>query len=401
MSLVEGRRVVVSGKIAGESRQTAETKLREAGALVQSAVGKDTDVLVIGEKVGLTKLNKAKELGVDVVPWEQAFGNYAPAAGIAVTVITDEGVTEGVMRPGQTLSSWVSPPRAPLPKVKQWAPMLCSPGELPSGPGWVFEMKWDGIRGIATIEGGEVMLQSRSGKTDLTERYPVIIGELAQLDDCVLDGELVDGKYFVFDLLSHEGNAVTHLPLMERRAILETAFPPTVFFIGVSPAFDDGLALLSHVTENGLEGLVAKRRNSTYIEGGRGPEWIKVKVRREQEFVIVGYTPGEGARASTFGALVLGYYDSEGQLIYAGKVGTGFDNPCLHMLASKMEPLIRDSTTVESVLPNGLGREGIWLEPELIAQVAFQKWTEDGVLWHPSFVRLRDDKDPKDVVRET
>ena len=140
---VADRRVVVTGKIPGESRITAQARLREAGAIVQDAVGKDTDILVTGDAVGMTKINKAKALGVEIVPWAEAFN----------------GKTNGN-------SKAPLPPRAPMPTVRQWAPMLCKDAKLPAGGYWSYEIKWDGVRGVATVKDGGVSLQSRSGKTD-------------------------------------------------------------------------------------------------------------------------------------------------------------------------------------------------------------------------------------------
>lgn len=383
--LVTDRRVVVTGKIAGESRQTAEAKLREAGAIIQSAVNKDTDILVTGASVGAKKRDAALALGVEVIPWEQAFGNgggnySAPA------------------------------PRAPMPTVRQWAPMLCKAGTLPSGPGWVYEMKWDGIRGIATVQGGGVVLQSRSGKSDLTERYPQVVEELSGIPDCVLDGEIIVGSdstpvYMVFDVLSVMGTESTGLTLLERRTLLETLFSQ-YRFVAISPLFEDGEVLLRAVTADGDEGVVAKRASSRYLEGGRGEEWIKVKVRREQEFIVLGYTDGEGARADTFGALVLGYYDCNA-LTYAGKVGTGFDDATLRMLLDEMEPHVWNNPRthcpheIEDKEAKALLAETTWLEPAVVVQVAFQRWTEDGMLWHPSYRGLRTDKQPHEVMRDT
>jgi len=134
------------------------------------------------------------------------------------------------------------------------------------------------------------------------------------------------------------------------------------------------------------------------VEGGRGPTWIKTKVRLEQEFVAIGYTEGEGARASTFGALILGYYEDD-KIVYAGKVGTGFDNPCLQMLMAEMEPMVIGASPFDADLPKDL-RGSTWLSPGIVVQVAYQKFTEDGLLWHPSYLRLREDKEAKDVTRE-
>jgi bifunctional non-homologous end joining protein LigD len=368
---------------------------------VQSAVNKDTDVLVIGSAVGAKKMNAARDLGVVIVPWEEAFGS---ASG----------------------SKPPPAPRAPMPDVHQWAPMLCkatAPASLMEATRngrWLFEIKWDGLRGIATIKDGGVSLQSRSGKSDLTERFPWIVEELSGLRDCVLDGELValsgdlarpgplagvsdDGpavdRFIVFDILEVEGENVTKKGLADRRGLLTEVVSEGVY-VATSPTFTDGDELLDYVTFNGMEGIVAKQIASRYVEGARNDTWLKIKVRREQEFVVLGYTPGEGAREWAFGALVLGYWQDE-SIQYAGKVGTGFDDDCLRMLLQTMEPLIRGECPWDTDLPRDL-RGTTWLQqPGIVVQVAYQRFTDDGRLWHPSFVRLREDKDPADVVRES
>lgn len=390
MSIVQDRRCVVTGKVPGHSRITAEQALREAGAVVQSAVGKDTDVLVTGDAVGATKINKAKALGVEIIPWAEAFN----------------GKMSGSKTP--------LPPRAPMPSVRQWAPMLAKSDELPAGVNWSYEVKWDGIRGVATVQDGSVYLQSRSGKTDLTGRYPEVVEELSTLPNCVLDGELVvlgdelgllpDGcdpdpvaRFIVFDILVEGDQETTARPLSERREILELLLPGGCY-VARSPVFEDGDKLLRFVTEHGLEGLVAKATASRYVEGDRGPNWIKVKIRREQEFVVLGYTPGEGHRAWAFGALILGYYEGQ-EIRYAGKVGTGFDDDCLRMLMAEMAPMVVGESPYDADLPKDL-RGSTWLSPGIVVQCAFQKWTEDLRLWHPSYLRLRHDKDAKDVTRD-
>lgn len=222
--MVAGRRVVVTGKIAGESRETAETKLREAGAIVQGSVGKNTDLLITGAAVGASKMKKAYDLGVMAIPWEQAFGTN-PVIGV------------------------MPPPREPAPAVRVWAPMLAKAGTLPEdGEKWLYEVKWDGYRGIATVKGGSVMIQSRSGKSDLTAQFPEVANELAMLDDCVLDGELVAidaagestfetlhrnqgtsaTRYIVFDVLEVKGSRVTGMTLTARRELLAKVLEPWI-----------------------------------------------------------------------------------------------------------------------------------------------------------------------------
>lgn len=387
MTLVADRRVVVTGKVPNHSRQTAEQALREAGAIVQSAVGKDTDILVTGAAVGATKINKAKALGVEIIPWEEAIGE----------------------RPSGSSAPLPAAPRAPMPSVRQWAPMLCESADLPSGGNYVFEIKWDGVRGVATIKDGSVLILSRSGKTDLTDRYPQIAAELADLPNCVLDGEIATMvgddstvRFIAFDVMEVDGVEVTKEHLGWRRERLDDLVSGGIY-IGASPVFTDGPELLAFVTDHGLEGIVAKKITSTYQEGARNYDWLKIKVRREQEFVVVGYTAGEGKRATTLGALILGYWDKDGEIVYAGKVGTGWDDDELEMLSARTSLFLTgspDDYYESSRFPSDILREGFFLEPELVVQVAYQKWTDDGLLWHPSYQGLREDKSASEVVRE-
>ena len=399
--MVTGLKVVVTGKIPGESRQTAEAKLRTAGAIVQSSVTSSTDVLVTGANVGATKLRKAQQLGVSIVGWEDVFSTSSPAS-------SGQSSSTATPAPGQGLAGRI------------WAPMLAQAGELPSGDGWLYEVKWDGIRGIATVGETTISIHSRSGKSDLTARFPSVVEELEDLPPCVLDGELValngDGdqsfqelqlgkgstRYIVFDLLELNGTPLVSLPLVGRQEALETVLAHARGdVISKSPVFEDGEKLLDHVEKRSMEGIVAKKAKSPYLEGRRDSSWVKVKVRNEQEFIVIGYTPGEGSRSSTFGSLILAVnvmdetHGGMPELVYCGKVGTGFDQPLLEEVTELFIP----SRMLDLEVPREVTREAIWVEP-FVAQVAFQRWTEDGRLWHPSFLGIREDKEPDEVTRE-
>ena len=166
------------------------------------------------------------------------------------------------------------------------------------------------------------------------------------------------------------------------------------------PEYGSGAALLEAVAARGLEGLIAKRTESLYEIGRRSSAWRKLKVRRRQEVVIGGWLPGEGNRASTLGALLVGYHDDGGALRYAGRVGTGFTERELSELLATFEPLTRDTTPFDPPPPTPVVRQARWLEPQLVVEVAFGEWTADGVLRHPSYLGRRLDKDPTDVIRE-
>ncbi len=247
---------------------------------------------------------------------------------------------------------------------REYKPMLATLAEeTPKGPGWLFEVKWDGFRALARVRGGEATLASRNGN-DLTARFEPVARALPaalRTTDCVLDGEVcaLDERgrpsfsamqqgsgplvYYVFDLLELEGEPLVALPLSERRARLEALVDENVnVTIKVSPAFDDGEALLAAAKQQGLEGILAKRVDSRYT-GRRSREWLKLKTEQSQEFVIAGYTRGHGRREGSFGALVLGVHRG-GELVYAGNVGTGFSDAELDRLLALLRPLARKET---------------------------------------------------------
>ncbi len=312
-------------------------------------------------------------------------------------------------------------------------PMKAVSGELPVDEStWAFEVKWDGVRAIGLVE-GDLRLQS-SNLIDITGRYPELAGLGAVLEghDCVLDGEIAlfddSGRpsfgllqhrmhlaspreaaeraaerpvcYLLFDLLHLDGTDTTPFAYTERRALLEKLVPPGPCW-RVSPAHPgEGTALLDAAKETGLEGVMAKKLDSRYEIGRRSPNWRKVKVRLGQEFVVGGWTPGERGRSGQLGALLLGYYD-DGWLRYAGKVGTGFTDRELRRLAPILAERAIDASPFDPPPPPTVSRVAQWTRPDLVAQVEFGEWTPDGILRHPSYLGLRDDKDPQEVVRET
>jgi bifunctional non-homologous end joining protein LigD len=302
-----------------------------------------------------------------------------------------------------------------------YRPMLATLTEdLPRGAGWQFEPKWDGYRALSYVRGGEAKLVSRNGN-DLTQRFASVAKELAKAlrtPDAVVDGEVValdaQGKasfsamqqgsvrlaYEVFDLLEADGEPVVDLPLTERRSRLEklVARNPVV---QISGSFDDGAALLEAAREQGLEGVMAKRSASRYQEGRRNRDWLKIKTHGRQEFVICGYTRGQGRRSRSFGSLVLGV-DRGGQWEWVGNVGTGFNEHTIAQLLAKLEPLRRDESPFPAAPKMPKVRKGdvVWVEPELVCEVEFAEWTHDGHLRAPSFQGLRDDKPAADVRRE-
>jgi bifunctional non-homologous end joining protein LigD len=305
-----------------------------------------------------------------------------------------------------------------------YAPMLATLGDrLPAGEGWAFEIKWDGYRIAARVAGGEAELRTRRDQ-DYTDRFANVAKELARAlktPDCVVDGEVCalddEGRpsfsamqqghagapivYYVFDLLEVEGEPILDLPLSERRKRLEKLLDRRNRCVKLSEAFDEGRALMRAAEEQGLEGIIAKRLDSRYLPGKRSRDWLKLKTRPRQEFVIAGYTRGKGRREKAFGSLVLAVNGDDG-LEYVGNVGTGFDEAEIEKLLAKLRPLERRETPFPSVPKMPRIRKGdvVWVEPKLVAEVEFSEWTHDGHLRAPSYQGLREDKRPVEVRRE-
>jgi bifunctional non-homologous end joining protein LigD len=265
-----------------------------------------------------------------------------------------------------------------------------------TGPEWLFERKYDGIRLLAFRHGSEIRLLSRN---QLPQTCPPIASAVAglPLHDAILDGELTWGKagiaYHVFDLPWLDGRNLTALPLHERRALLD-ALPFT------PPLQHVELLTDSHPWERacreGWEGVIAKRRDSRY-EHRRSPHWLKMKCEASQELVVGGFTDPQGGRVG-LGALLVGYFDAD-DFVFAGKVGTGFDTKLLLDLRSRLDAIEipQSPFTVATGLPRIRAH---WVRPEMVVQVAFIQWTAHGKLRHSRFLGLRSDKPAHDVVRE-
>jgi bifunctional non-homologous end joining protein LigD len=306
-------------------------------------------------------------------------------------------------------------------KLRVYRPMLATLTEdLPRGEGWEYEPKWDGYRVVGYVRGGEVKLLSRNGN-DLTQRFESVAKELVKAlrtPDAVVDGEVValdsQGRssfsamqqgstqlaYEVFDLLEADGEPVVDLPLTERRARLGKLLARNPV-VQLSGSFEDGGALFEAAQEQGLEGVIAKRASSRYVEGGRGRDWLKIKTHGRQEFVICGYTKGQGRRSGGFGALVMGVHRGK-DWEWVGNVGTGFRERDIEQLFAKLELLRRKTSPFPIVpkMPKVKKGDVVWVEPKLVAEVEFAQWTHDGHLRAPSFQGLRDDKPAEDVHRE-
>ncbi len=306
---------------------------------------------------------------------------------------------------------------------------------VPDDASWLCEIKYDGYRAIALLDRGRGELWSRTRKP-MHADYPEIVAALAGLKcrSAVLDGEIValdahgrsrfqllqgrdlaGGKrpvivYFVFDILQHDGRDVHRLPIEQRKELLGTLFNRHSATVQLSPTFQIAPAdLLLSARKQGLEGIIAKKPGSLYEPGRRSGAWLKCKVLGEQEFVIGGFTPPQRSR-EFFGALLVGYYE-KGKLLYAGKVGTGFDRRLLQSLHTAFRrrpratcpfanlPLTRKSR-FGTGMTAGEMKKVTWMRPDLVAQVRFAEWTDDGLLRQPVFLGLRKDKPAKQVHRE-
>ena len=308
-------------------------------------------------------------------------------------------------------------PRAP---ALQLATLVA---DAPRGDDWVHEMKFDGYRIAAELAKGTARLVSRNGK-DWTAQFPGVARDVEALPggSAILDGEVAvvmpDGTtsfqglqnamggagsgelvYFVFDLLHLEGYDLTPATLEDRKLALAQLLKagPSGSALRLSDhVVGEGEAFFASACRLGLEGIISKRRDARY-EGGRGKTWLKVKCLARQEFVIGGYTDPEGSRVG-IGALLLGVNEGA-QLVFAGKVGTGFTSKTLKALEARLKPLVRATSPFGKARIPGVTRAH-WVEPKLVAEVAFTEWTGDGRLRHPSFQGLREDKKAADVVRE-
>ena len=320
---------------------------------------------------------------------------------------------------------------APFPDPRKERPMLATLVDAAfDAPGWLWEPKLDGVRTLAFLRDAKVELRSRRG-VDVTKQYPALVASLAAqpAGAMVLDGEIcaldeagvprfhllqprinltrgVDFArleaetpvvYFVFDVLYLDGYDLRGVALRERKALLGSRLLPRENLRLVSYIEEHGRDVEEGARGLGFEGAVGKRADSRYEPGVRSRAWLKVKAVREQEFVVGGYTAGEGARSKSFGALAIGYYD-DGKLRYAGNVGSGFDERELAMVLERLRALAADAPPF--VDPKRVEGQVRWVRPELVVEVKFAEWTQDGRLRAPVFLGLRDDIDPKQVRRE-
>jgi bifunctional non-homologous end joining protein LigD len=312
---------------------------------------------------------------------------------------------------------------APATHTQQtYKPMLATlETSVPHGEDWTYEVKFDGFRAIAYIRSGECKLLSRNDN-DLTGRFPeiakallkavkspnaVVDGEITRIDPSgrTSFSELQQGEgplvYYAFDLLELDGEPRVDQPLTERKRQLRKLLDGRVKTVAYSEDFDDGDALFAVAQQQSLEGIISKRKNSTYKTGRRTRDWLKTKTENNEEFVVTGYTRGAGRRAGTFGALVLGVNEGD-QLRYVGNVGTGFNDKEIAKLLKLLRPLHRDTSPfpADPKMPRIRKGDVQWVDPQLVAQVRFGEWTHDGHLRHPAYLGIREDKEAAEVTLE-
>lgn len=295
--------------------------------------------------------------------------------------------------------------------------------------GWQYEIKWDGYRALAFMNKPDIELRSRNNKSFNDKFYPVYEAVKAWGLHAVVDGEIAvineDGQsdfgllqqwrseadghliYYVFDLLWIDGHDLTQLPLTARKAIL-TEHIPQGGIIRLSESFDaSGTEFFSIAKQMGLEGIIAKRSDSLYYPGERSRDWLKIKTSNRQEVVIGGYTKNEGSN-KPFSSLLVGVFE-KGQFQYTGKIGTGFNNTLQQSLLKQFKPLevkkcpfsvVPDINKPSRFRPNPPKATAIWLKPKLVCEVSYREMTSDGVMRHPSFEGMREDKDSGQVTRE-
>lgn len=321
-------------------------------------------------------------------------------------------------------------PKAKIPTGVK--PMLATLVDEPfDDVNWQYEVKWDGYRALAFVNKGEVNLLSRNNKSFNDKFYPIYELLNAWKLDVVIDGEILvlnekgisnfgqlqnwrseaDGElvFYVFDILWYAGKNLQELTLAERQAILADILPVNDDRVRLGQVFKaSGIDFYKAAERLGLEGIIAKKSDSTYAAGARSKEWLKIKVHKRQEVVIAGFTKNEGT-SKQFSSLLLGVYEGE-TFYYVGKVGTGFSDQLQKEMMNQFKPLITDESPFEVIpdvnkpsrfRPDPPKAKAIWLKPELVCEVAFTEVTDDGVFRHPSFQGMRIDKKAKDVVRET
>ncbi len=325
------------------------------------------------------------------------------------------------------------PPSPPSPPADGALPMpmLATSVDRPfTREGWIFELKWDGVRALATVAGDQVRLVGRSGR-DETSRYPELgaLGRALHGHSAVVDGEIVvmnaDGRpsferlqsrinvardsdvrramrenpatYVVFDLLRLDGRDLMETSLRIRKKTLKDVLVPVDGVMYADHVERDGESFFAEVSRHGIEGMIAKRADSGYSPGRRSPDWVKVKAWQTQSCVITGWTGGRGRRSERLGALILGVFKGD-DIVHCGQVGTGFDEATLRDLRGRLDGLVVGKSALQP--PPRTAEPATWVRPELVCEVRHAGWTKQGILRHPAYLGLRQDVAPRNCVRE-
>jgi bifunctional non-homologous end joining protein LigD len=392
----------------GAAQKKAETPAKKrAGKVASKAASKK-------RTAGFSKKSRAK-------PQAKAVAGTSRSAG------SPDDDRDG---PEVALSALVG--KAPKKKRPvQVEPMLATLVDEPfEEPGWLFEIKWDGYRAVSFLGKGKAHITSRNQKSFDEKFYPVHEALGRWNIPAVVDGEIVvvneqgvsdfgalqnwrseaDGviRYYLFDILWYDGRDLTSLPLTERRSVLEAVMPAGEPLIQFSESYDvSAVEFLEAARKLGLEGIMAKRKDSLYHAGERSRDWLKIKASRRQEVVIGGYTRNAGT-AKPFSSLLVGVFD-KADFVYAGKIGTGFNHEMQKEMLRQFRPLVVKSSPFavspdvnkpSRFRPDPPHASAVWLKPELVCEVSYTERTRDGVMRHPSFKGMREDKDAREVVLE-
>lgn len=406
---------VLSGKTIEAMEKTSEKVWKE---------GKEQDLEKPAKSTKASKTTEATKATASVKAAKKKTAISEPAAAIGNE---QEEKAQNSINVADLLKS---APKGKMPTGIK--PMLATLVDEPfDDPDWQYEVKWDGYRALGYVNKGAVELMSRNKKSFNDKFYPiydilqgsglnaVLDGEILVLDEkgrsnfgqlqnwrSEADGDLV---YYVFDLLWYEGKNLMDLPLYQRQAVLKDILPTDDDRLRIGPVFNaDGIEFFHAAEKMELEGIIAKKRDSTYAVDSRSKQWLKVKVHKRQEVVIAGYTKNADT-SKLFSSLLLGVFE-QGRLQYVGKVGTGFSDKVQKEMMAAFKPLVTDESPFEAIpdvnkgsrfRPNPPKAKATWLKPELVCEVAFSEVTSDGVFRHPSFQGMRIDKKATDVVRET
>ena len=414
------------------SRQTPDREESERILLDGLKKGHLTFILE-GKKLkgefALVKLKHGEQNAWLLLKKGDAFANSKDIVEFDRSVISNRSLDEIAQQASERQEIWHGKPKTSLPDLadapagamlRQVRPMLATSTNRPfDRAGWLFELKWDGYRAIAEIEAGQVRLYSRN-QLSLEERFAPLLAPLQRLGhDAVLDGEVVvldeagrprfqllqdytksrQGQlvYCVFDVLYLAGHDLRKLPLVRRKELLKQILPSDSGLVFSDHVEEHGKEFFNLVSQQGLEGMMAKDGSSPYLAGQRSAAWLKIKTEQRLEAIIAGFTQPGGGRKH-FGSLLLGVYEGK-ELVYIGHVGTGFNEARLRDIGRKLESLVQPGCPFKKKPPANAPVH--WVKPELVCEVSFREWTKDEVLRHPVFLRMLEDRRAKSIRRKT